>query len=144
MIAIARPFDPHEASDLRRKRSRDLIESVASRAMWLGRGERTLVLAVYRDGLSAAAVARIRRTKARTVRRQVRLAVQRLFGGEAEFVMRHRETWAATRRNAATLVLVQGKSMREASRTLGVALHAVRLHVEAVRSLARGEAGDVA
>ena len=70
-------FDPDEALDLRRKRQRDLADSILSRAEYLARPDRTLILAVYEDNRRISDLARMMGHHPRTLRRRIRRIIWR-------------------------------------------------------------------
>jgi len=130
-----KPIDPILAADLRRRRSRDLTDLIVSRAEWLAPEDRALILAVYRDGSTAEDIARLSGQSPRTVRRRLRALVRRALSSLFEYVLRHRDDWSPTRRRVATACVLQGRTLREASKFLRLSLHTVRRQMEAVRAL---------
>ncbi len=112
------------------------------RAAWLTPEDRELVTSVFGEGLSVAAYTRRRRehdpvapVSVRTARRRLRRLVTRLLSPRFAFVIENRGDWPATRRRAAMACVVQGLSLREAASKMGVSLHAVRRHMDAVEAL---------
>lgn len=128
------------ATDLRRKRRRELVERIVERAELLPPGDRALVHAHYRDGRSVAEIARAGGGSARPLRRRLKRLVERELDPLFAFVSRRRESWSSTRRRVATSVVIEGWSMRETSRRLGLSLHTVRRHHDAVRAMFEAEA----
>lgn len=135
-----RRIDPAEAADLRRRRRSDLAELIVDRSAWLMPEDRALVCAVYRDGLTAAEVAKLRGEPARHVRRRLRRLVLRVLSKRYEFVMRRREQWPPTRRRVATVCVLQGRTMRETASHLRLSLHTVRGQMAAVAALEEAQA----
>ncbi|HHN79041.1 MAG TPA: hypothetical protein ENK11_10285 [Phycisphaerales bacterium] len=116
-------------------------------AAWLTAEDRELVTAVFGEGLSVAAYARRRREKdspvpVRTARRRLRKIIARLLSPRFVFVIENRKAWPATRRRAAMACVVQGLSLREAASKMGVSLHAVRRHMDAVEALYLASVGQ--
>lgn len=137
-MAVVETVD--EVCDLRRRKRREQVERLLERAAWLPAGERELVETVYRDGRSVAELARAAGTDPRRLSRRLRQAVRRMLSDEFAYVARHRERWPASRRRVATATCLHGLSMREASETLGMSLHTVRRHHQAVRTLVEADA----
>ncbi|MEO0512926.1 MAG: hypothetical protein AAF108_08530 [Planctomycetota bacterium] len=153
--------------DLRRSRRRRMVEQLLGRADALPGLERALVEAVYRDGRSLADIARRgivpgvtpAQTPARTLGRRFRKIVARLTDPTFQYVSwkinagpagrsAPAATWSPTRRSIAERVIIFGRSQRTVAGELGLSLHTVRKHTDAVRveamtvrsSLGRGEA----
>ena len=131
--------------DLRRRKRREQVERLLERSSLLPPGERSLVEAVYRDGRSVTELARAASVKGaprdpRRLSRKLRRAVRRMLSDEFVYVARHREQWPASRRRVATATCLHGLSMREASEQLGMSLHSVRRHHQAVRTLVEADA----
>ncbi len=141
-----------DSPDLRRRARREYAEMLVDHAAWLTPEDRELVTSVFGEGLSVAAYARRRREKespipVRTARRRLRKIVARLLSPRFVFVIENRKAWPATRRRAAMACVVQGLSLREAAAKIGVSLHAVRRHMDAVEALylaSVGQAGKTA
>jgi len=130
----------HESLDLavadrRRTDRRRQTEVLVQRAAWLRGDERAMVEAVYGEGRSCADLARLLGVPADTVRRRVRRAARRAASGLFGFVVTHREAWSPTRRRVATRCVLRGATLREAAADLGLSLHAVRKHWDAIRAL---------
>jgi ABC-type lipoprotein export system ATPase subunit len=68
-------------------------------------------------------------------RRRLRRLIERALSPRFAFVVAHRASLGATRRRVAMACIVQGRSLREASGMLGLSLHAVRRHIDAVEAL---------
>jgi len=132
------PINP----DLRRRTRREHAEAITGRAAWLPADDRELVEAVFAHGRSVAAYVRTQRERGlrpglteRTARRRLRRLIQRLASPRFAFVIDQRRHWGATRRRVAMACVVQGLSLRQAARALGLSLHAVRRHMDAVDAL---------
>ena len=126
-------LDPIHLSDLRRRRDERAADVIVRRAAFLLPPDKALLLAVYRDGASAADLARLHRQDPRNLRRRIRALVQRVLGPRFVYVLRHRDRWTPTRAKVATACAVHGMTLREASSHLRVSLHTVRKHMDAVR-----------
>jgi hypothetical protein len=136
---------------------RQHAERLVQRARWLQPADRALIEAVYAEGLSVAAYVRRCRARqtepvpsagvdfgddaiglemrSRLARRRLRRLVERLLSDRFVFVTARWEDWTTTRRRVAAACVVQGRSMRAASRDLGLSLHTVRRHMQAIEAL---------
>ncbi len=135
---IVRPgdaFDPAQAGDLRRRRERDLIETLVDRAVHLPAADRALVEAVYREGRPVVELAPLVGEPARVLRRRVRRLVTRLLSKPFLLVAAASPRWPRVRANVARLCVIEGLSMREAARASGLTLHTVRQHMRAVEAI---------
>ncbi len=126
------PYDIQAATDLRRRAPRDLADLLVARAEHLLDEDRALINAVYRDNLTASEIASLQSVSPRTVRRRVRVLVQRLLSPRYEFVARRRDAWSPTRARVAVACVLQGRTLRGAAQHLKVSLHTVRRHMDAV------------
>lgn len=121
--------------DLRRRTGRDLAETIVDRSVWLMPEDRSLIETVYREGLTAIAVAQLRGESPRAVRRRIRKLVSRVLSQPYAVVMREREHWPPTRRRVATSCILQGRPLRGASKHLNLSLHMVRRQMDAIQAL---------
>lgn len=138
---IGTRIDPSDAWDLRRKRRREVVERIVQRAELIAPADRTLVLAYYRDGQSASDIAQLAGEPVRTLRRRLRRIVQRLLSPRFEFVATRIHTWTPTRRRVAGACVLEGRTLRDTSVRLGLSLHSVRRHHDAVQAMFEDEAG---
>lgn len=129
--------------DLRRRAfrgGREYAELLIDRAVWLPAADRELVTAVFAEGLSVAAYTRRCRERgfgdqsARINRRRLRRLITRLISPKYAFVIARRGDWPIARRRVAMACLVQGLPFRHAAAALGLSLHAVRRHIDAVEA----------
>jgi len=120
------------ASDLRRRVPRDLAELLVARAEHLLPEDQALITAVYQDNLTAAQVAQLKGCPARTIRRRLRVLIQRLLSPRYQFVASRLDRWPPTRKRVARACVLQGHTLRAAAESLGVSLHTVRRHMDAV------------
>lgn len=133
-----RPHPPHSKPspyDLRRIKSRDLIDTVLARAALLPEPDAALLRAVYDRGLSVANLALTTHADVRALRKRVRVLVARVMDPSFLHVARHAPSWPEVRRQVATLCLLQGLTVREAAARLSVSCHTVRRNLDAVRAL---------
>lgn len=132
-------YDPDQASDLRRRRGRELVDTLVERSAYLPQDERELVLAVYRDNRKITEVAALLNLPPRRLRARVRRLIKRLLDPRFAFVARHREQWPRTRRRVATMRFLFGRTMRQTAADLGLTLHQIRQHEAAVHALHEAE-----
>ena len=128
-------WDPSEATDLRRRHRRDMVDRVLAAAAHLPDEDRLLVEAVYRDGRSVVDLATISGAEPRTLRRHIRRLIARVLSPRYAFVALHAPDWSPTRRRVASACVLAGRSLRAASADLSLSLHAVRRHHDAVNAL---------
>ncbi|MCG3124275.1 MAG: hypothetical protein GIKADHBN_02732 [Phycisphaerales bacterium] len=155
------PKPADNPADLRRRKVRAFSELLVQRAVWLPPSDRVLVEAVYRDDQPVAELARLLEVDARSLRRRLRRLVHRLLSqqfvrvaselsrpaarrsiGPAESTpavnqpateTRHASSWSDHRRKVAEECILNGRSIREASRALHLSVHMVRRHREALQ-----------
>ncbi|MEM9374184.1 MAG: hypothetical protein AAGA55_11120 [Planctomycetota bacterium] len=133
-------LDDRSASiDLRRAIDDRTATTVVNRAEWLGESDRALVLAVFRDGLSATMVARLRGHDARQVRRLVARAAARVLDPLAVFVAVRSQEWSPARARVGQAVFHHGCSLRDSSSKLGLSLYTVRKHRDAIEHMFESE-----
>lgn len=135
-------IDPARAGDLRRRRRVELADHLLERAAWLPERDQQLVESVYRRGQTAVELARLTGEPPRTVRRRIKRLVDRLLDQRTAFVATRRAHWPRTRRTIAERVVLHGGSMRSAARELGISLHAVRRHMDAIQNQFEGAAAE--
>lgn len=124
-----------EAADLRRRRRRDLAEIIVEHAQFALPADRALLESIYRDGQTARHVAALNTISPRVVRRRIRQLTERLLSPRFAFVLLQRDQWPALRRRVAMACVLQGRTMREASRHLHMSLHTVRKEMSIVDAL---------
>ncbi len=124
-----------ERFDLRRKHEASLSDSLVRRAHWLDPKDRELVLAMFRDGRSALSIARLLEQDPRMVRRRLKRLARRLQDPRVAYVVAHQAQWAPGRRRVARRLYIAGLSMREVASELGVSLHCVRKHRDAIEAM---------
>jgi DNA-directed RNA polymerase specialized sigma24 family protein len=128
-------FDPDQALDLRRKRQREMADSIISRAEYLTGPDRTLVLAVYEDNRRMSDLARMMGIHPRSLRRRVRRLIERMMSPKFAFVASRRDQWASTQRRVATACVLHGLSIRAAADQLKLSHYTVRKHCDIVQTL---------
>ena len=120
---------------------RDHAERVLALAEHLDERDRLLVEQVYRHGLPAAEVARLLGVRPRTMQRRLARLVERMIDPMYRFVAAHLDLIPEAARAPAKRHFLQGQSQRDVARRLGITLHQVRQHIDAVRTLAEVYAG---
>jgi len=140
-----------QLSDLRRRQESGAVDWLLLRAQWLPTADRELIEAVYREGKSAAEIARlggaggaggVGAASVGVVRNRIKQVVGRLCSDKLPFVVERSPAWSPTRRRVARQCVIEGHSMRTASERLGVSLHTVRRHMGAIDELYRAWLAD--
>ncbi len=124
-----------EGLDLRRRVEAQASGQLTRRAHWLDPEDRELILAMFDRGQSAASIASISRCSPRLVRRRIKQLVQRLNDPRVAYVVAHHRGWPKARSRVARSLYIRGLSMREASEALGLTLHCVRKHRDAIEAM---------
>lgn len=131
-----------EHLDLRRR-----VEALASgrlirRAHWLDPHDRELILAMFDRGQNATSIAIASRSSPRLVRRRIKQLIARLNDPRVAYVVAHQGHWGRTRQSVARDLFVRGCTMRQVSERLGVSLHCVRKHRDAIEAMAAAAQDD--
>ena len=124
-----------ESALARLREQRGWADHVLRLARHIDWPDRALLDAVYGRGLSATAVAHAAGRSPRAVRNRLTRLVKRLSSPEFHFVLREKQHWPLERRRIADLVILRGRSQREAAAELGVTIHRVRRELERLRAL---------
>lgn len=127
-------FEPDEAADLRRRRKREQIEQILARAAWLPDSDRAVLEAVFGEGKTVTEVAVLMGCPPRALRRRVRRLLDRVLAHRFVFVTSRIDGWPPTRRRVATACVIEGCSLRDAAKRLGISLYSVRRHHEAINA----------
>lgn len=136
MIATnPRLIDPAYAADLRRRRSRDIAQTILDRAQHALPDDRSTIRAIYDQGMSVKEVAQLRADNPRKLRRHVRRTVERLLSPRFLFVLANRDDWPPTRRRVATACVLHGRPLRAAAKHLKLSLHVVRKQMDVINAL---------
>lgn len=123
------------ATDLRRRRVRELSESIVDASRWCLPEDRALLQAMFRDGLSAADLAAMRRESPRILRARVKRLVDRVLSPRFAFVVARRDAWPPSTRRVATAAILQGRTLRDTAKHLQLSIHAVRRQMERIDAL---------
>ena len=154
--------------DLRRHTGLDTATVLCQRARHLVHAERVLVESVFRDGHSLYQLAQMHvaadrsssdaantspkdrvRITARRLGRNLKRAVRRMTSPLFVFVAARLEraemlgdsaAWPTERRRVGELVVLHGKTVTAAARTLGIGLHRARAHLRAIEAMHAGAA----
>ncbi len=121
--------------DFRRTQSTQLADKIALRAQSLQGQDRDFLLAMYRDGHTAAEIARLADLDPRQVRRRIRNAIARLDDPTFIFVITQLHNWSTTRRRVARSLFQAGNSIRQTADELNIKIHQVRRHRTAILDL---------
>jgi DNA-binding NarL/FixJ family response regulator len=134
--------------DLRRGVQRETAERLARLAVHLAAPDRLLVEAVLKEGrrlpevvemltpptaVGAEAVARARRQ----IRRRFHQLIARMRTEEFWLVAEQKDRWPTLQRRVAIACVLHGLTQREAAARLGLSLHTVRCHHQAVLAVCR-------
>lgn len=121
--------------DFRHRCNTLLTDQIVSRSIHLKGPDRALVEAMFRDGQSAAQIARLGNLEPRQVRRRIKLALTRLSDPLFIFVITHQSSWSSTRRKIAQSLFQAGRSIRQTAELLDLKVHQVRRHRTAILDL---------
>ncbi|MFG0247108.1 MAG: hypothetical protein ACF8MF_13755 [Phycisphaerales bacterium JB052] len=125
-----------EKVDLRRRRETRMTDHLVRRAHWLEQEDRELILAVFDRGQSAVSIAKMKHLPVRHVRKQIRHLVDRLNDPRVAYVVAHHNSWNPTMQAIGHELFVQGRTMREVCKDLGLSLHCVRKNRDAIEAMA--------
>jgi DNA-directed RNA polymerase specialized sigma24 family protein len=127
----------------RRRPDRALLESGAAAAErmlalaeWLPPTDRALIVAMYKDGLSGVAIARLRGEPVEVVRRRLARVIKRMNTPVFALVAVQSSAWPRARAEAARLCVLEGLSIRAAAERAGITAHQVRREIITVRAMA--------
>lgn len=132
-------LDQIEINAQRRGLSADLARTVADRSEKCLPSDRSLLRAIFRDGLRPSEVARLRGVTSNTIRRRIQMLVKRVLSPEFVFVMRHYKDWEPTRRRVGVAHFLEGRTLRSTAKKLRISLHTVRCTVVEIRAMCHAE-----
>lgn len=124
----------------RRTDCRLLPEQIVRLAQALPADDRILLERRYADGLTITAIARRSRRSANTISRRIQRLTERLGSPEFRFTLLHQDKMPRPMRRTATLLFIQGRSIRETARLTNKTLHRVRCDRATLQTLARVQA----
>lgn len=123
------------ATDLRRSPSREALEVIVHRSGCLLPEDQALMDACFSRGMRVLELARLQGVDPRVVQRRIKRLSARVISPEFSFVLNQESAWPPTRRRIARAVVLEGRTMRGASKALAISLHTVREHVKFIYAL---------
>lgn len=134
-------IDLESKPDLRRQVANRLVEYAYDAAPFLNVQDRDLALGLTVRGEKASAFATALGKSPRQIRAYARRLLRRIASAEFRLAIRLLEnkgavTGTATRKNIARECFVNGLSIRDAAKKLGLTIHTVRSHATAIRNQA--------
>jgi len=115
-------------------------EQIVRLAQALPADDRLLLERRFADGLTAADIARRSRRSAATIRQRIDKLTRRLASPEFRFTLMHQNKLPRAMRKTATLLFIQGRSMRETAELTNKSLHRIRCDRAYLQTLARVQA----
>lgn len=112
-------------------------EQIVRLAQALPADDRLLLERRYADGLTITDIARRSRRSANTISRRIDRLTQRIGSPEFRFTLLHQDKLPRPMRRTATLLFVQGRSLRETAQLTKKSLHRVRCDRATLLTLAR-------
>lgn len=112
-------------------------EQIVRLAQALPADDRLLLERRYADGLTITDIARRSRRSANTISRRIDRLTRRIGSPEFRFTLLHQDKLPRPMRRTATLLFVQGRSLRETAQLTKKSLHRVRCDRAALLTLAR-------
>lgn len=112
--------------DLRTSMLRREADAILCRAGRLPAEDRALLEMIFRDGRSAASVARMMSVPGKRVRARVRRLLARIDSPLFQYVIANAERWPDDQRLVAVALFVEGRSIRGAACHLGTSYYTVR------------------
>jgi DNA-binding Lrp family transcriptional regulator len=113
----------------------DSAEHILRRAEFLPEKDRTLLMAALSEGRTAQELAVMLGTTPRSIRRRLRRLSRHVLSDRFVFVMRHRDSWPATRRRIATACVLQRRTIRQTALDFRTSHYNVRKQLDAVAVL---------
>lgn len=125
-------------SNINRRTSNRLgPEQIVRLAQALPADDRLLLERRFADGLTVSDIARRSRRSANTISRRINRLTQRIGSPEFRFTMLHQDKLPKPMRRTATLLFIQGRSIRETAQLTKKSLHRVRCDRATLQTLAR-------
>lgn len=112
-------------------------EQIVRLAQALPAEDRLLLERYYADGLAVTEIARRHRRSTATLRNRIRRLTDRLDSPEFRFTLLHQNKLPKSMRRTATLLFVQGRSLRETATLTKKSLHRIRCDRATLQTLAR-------
>lgn len=123
----------------RRSGARVAFEQIVRLAQALPDEDRLLLERRFGDGIAISELARRSRRSADVIRRRIDRLTRRLHSPEFRFTVMHQDRLPRPMRRTATLLFVQGRSLRETAKLTNKTLHRVRCDRATLQTLARVE-----
>lgn len=120
---------------VRQRLGRLLADRILALAPCLPAPDAALLTALYRDGASFQAVAKVRGVDVRLLRRRVRKLVDRLLSPGFALVATHAASWPAERAAVARAAIIDGLSIRATARQTGIPIHIVRREMLVIEAM---------
>jgi len=124
----------------RRTSARVAPEQIVRFAQALPTEDRLLLERRFEDGLTVTDIARRSRRSANTISRRIDRLTRRISSPEFRFTLLYQDKLPRTMRRTATLLFIQGRSLRETARLTQKTLHRVRCDRAMLQTLARVQA----
>jgi len=124
----------------RRTAARLEPEQIVRLAQSLPADDRLLLERRFADGLTVTEIARRSRRSETTIRKRIIRLTHRLASPEFRFTLMHQDKMPKSMRRTATLLFVQGRSMRETAELTRKTLHRIRCDRATLQTLARVQA----
>jgi DNA-directed RNA polymerase specialized sigma24 family protein len=121
----------------RRTNNRLGPEQIVRLAQALPADDRLLLERHFADGMTFTDIARRSRRSANTIRKRIDSLTHRLASPEFRFTLLHQDKMPRAMRRTATLLFIQGRSMRETAEVTRKSLHRIRCDRATLQTLAR-------
>ncbi len=112
-------------------------EQIVRLAQALPADDRLLLERRYADGLTVTDIARRSRRSAKSIRQRIDRLTQRLASPEFRFTLLYQDKLPRTMRRSATLLFIQGRSLRETAQLTKKTLHRIRCDRAYLQTIAR-------
>ncbi len=112
-------------------------EQIVRLAQALPADDRLLLERRFADGLTVSDIARRSRRSANTISRRINRLTKRIGSPEFRFTLLHQDKLPRPMRRTATLLFVQGRSIRETAQLTNKSLHRIRCDRATLQTLAR-------
>lgn len=123
----------------RRTSARAEPEQIVRLAQMLPAEDRLLLERRFADGLTVTDLARSSRRSAHAISRRIDRLTRRLASPEFRFTVLHQDRLPKAMRRTATLLFVQGRSLRDTAKLTRKSLHRIRCDRATLQTLARVE-----
>lgn len=128
-------LDTGAPEDLRRRRARECASQILALSDLLPAPDRLLLAQVLEEGRSVASLAALMGQKPASLRRRVKGLIARVRSARYAIVRAHACQWPDRRARVARACVIEGRSMPEAARTLGLTYHVVRTQMREIELL---------